>query len=235
MRGILYVILVLTLAAHLDANGTSLYAGERLDLETVLDNMDLASIDFKSIDADITYSRVIFLLDEEEVAEGTLRYKVPRKLRLEFEPPRDEIDVSDGKYFWVYKPGEKQVEQYRLAEGETTELDFFEFGYEGSVEKAKKNYIIELMPNSDTETEADDEGIYVLKLTPKPSMENPQYNEITLWVDDGLWLPVRMDMYESDGEVINRIELWNIKLNEAVDDDVFEFEVPPGVEVIEPL
>jgi outer membrane lipoprotein-sorting protein len=66
-------------------------------------------------------------------------------------------------------------------------------------------------------------------------MENPQYNEIMLWVDDGLWLPVRMDMYESDGEVINRIELWNIKINEAVDDDVFEFEVPPGVEVIEPL
>ncbi|MHC4196307.1 MAG: LolA family protein [Planctomycetota bacterium] len=233
MRSILYVILVLTLASHFHANDTSLYAGEKLDLETVLDNMDLASMDFKSIDADVTYTRIIFLLDEEEVAEGTLRYKIPRKLRLEFEPPRDEIDVSDGKYFWIYKPGEKQVEQYRLAEGETTELNFFEFGYEGSVEKARKNYIIEMVPNSDAE--ADDESIYVLKLTPKPSMENPQYNEIMLWVDDGIWLPVRMDLYESDGEVINRIELWDIKINEAVDDDVFEFKVPPGVEVVEPL
>ena len=226
-------MLALTLAVHFNTNGPSLYADERLDLETVLDNMDLASMDFKSIDADITFTRTIFLLDEEEVAEGTLRYKTPRKLRLEFEPPKDEIDVSDGKHFWVYKPGEKQVEKYRLAEGDTTELNFFEFGYEGSIEKARKNYDISLV--TDADTEAEDEGIYVLRLVPRPSMQTPQYNEIMLWVDDSIWLPVRMDLSESDGEVINRIEFWEIKINETIDDDIFQFEVPPGVEVIEPL
>ena len=237
MPGTFYIILVIILTASFSTNGPCICAGERLDLEGVLDEMDVATLGFESIQADVTYTRSIFLLDEEEVAEGTLKYKKPKKLRLEFEPPRDEIDVSDGKFFWVYKPRENQVEKYQLAEGETTELGFFEFGYEGSVEKAKKNYSIEMISTSDAGGPAGkDEGTYILKLTPKPSAtEMPQYNEIILWVDDSIWLPVRMELYESDGEIINRIELWEIRINEPLDDNVFQFEVPEGVEVVEPL
>ncbi len=237
MPGTFYIILVIILTASFGTNGPCICAGERLDLEGVLDEMDAATLGFESIQADVTYTRSIFLLDEEEVADGTLKYKKPKKLRLEFEPPRDEIDVSDGKFLWVYKPGENQVEKYQLAEGETTELGFFEFGYEGSVEKAKKNYSIEMMSSSDAGGPAGgDEGTYILKLTPKPSAtEMPQYNEIILWVDDSIWLPVRMEFYESDGEIINRLELWEIRINEPLDDNVFQFEVPKGVEVVEPL
>ncbi|MEE9584828.1 MAG: outer membrane lipoprotein carrier protein LolA [Candidatus Brocadiales bacterium] len=238
MRRALHITLfIIILTVSFNVSGLSLCANERLDLEAVLDNMDAASMDFESIQADITYTRTIFLLDEEDVSEGTLRYKKPRKLRLEFEPPRNEIDISNGEYFWIYKPEEKQVEKYKLAEGDTTELNFFEFGYEGSVEKAKKNYSIEIVSDPDAEgSEENDTGIYILKLTPRPSaVEMPQYNEIILWVDDGIWLPVRMELYESEGEVINRIELWEIKINEPLDDDIFQFEIPDGVEVIEPL
>ncbi len=238
MRRALHITLfIIILTVSFNVSGLSLCANERLDLEAVLDNMDAASMDFESIQADITYTRTIFLLDEEDVSEGTLRYKKPKKLRLEFEPPRNEIDISNGEYFWIYKPEEKQVEKYKLAEGDTTELNFFEFGYEGSVEKAKKNYSIEIVSDPDAEgSEENDTGIYILKLTPRPSaVEMPQYNEIILWVDDGIWLPVRMELYESEGEVINRIELWEIKINEPLDDDIFQFEIPDGVEVIEPL
>ncbi|MEE9200880.1 MAG: outer membrane lipoprotein carrier protein LolA [Candidatus Brocadiales bacterium] len=230
------IFLIIILALPVSLNGPSLFAGERLDLDGVLNAMDAATVDFESLQANITYTRSIFLLDEEEIAEGTLKYKKPRKMRLEFEPPRDEIDVSNGEFFWIYKPNEKQVEKYQLSGEETTELSFFEFGYEGSVDKAKENYFIESVPNSGTEGAKEDEGAYILKLIPKPSAtQMPQYNEIVLWVDDSIWLPVRMEFYESDGEIINRIELWEIKVNEPLDDDIFQFEVPEGVEVVEPL
>ncbi|MFQ5862132.1 MAG: outer membrane lipoprotein carrier protein LolA [Candidatus Brocadiales bacterium] len=233
----LFIILVITLTASFSTNSPSLRAGETLDLETVLDEVDAASLKFETIQAQITYTRTIFLLDEEEVAEGTLRYKKPKKLQLKFNPPRDEVDISDGKFFWVYKPKERQVEKYQLAEGDTTELSFFEFGYEGSVEKAKENYFIEMIPDAEAEeSEGKNEGIYILKLIPKPSVtQTPQYNEIRLWIDDSIWLPVRMELYESEGEVINRIELWEIEINVSLDDDIFQFDVPEGVEVIEPL
>lgn len=235
MWGLLSALIHATIAPIISLNiiCTSLYAGERLDLEAVLERMDTANAELETIQADVTYTRTIFLLDEEDVAEGTLKYKKPRKLRLEFEPPREELNISDGEFFWVYKPEENQVEKYKLANGETTELSFFEFGYEDSVEKAKRHYFIEMVSADEAE---ENEGIYILKLTPKPSTsEMPQYNEIWLWVDESIWLPIRMELYESEGEVINRIDLWEIRLNEPLDDELFQFEVPEGVELIEPL
>ncbi|MEK7821951.1 MAG: outer membrane lipoprotein-sorting protein, partial [Planctomycetota bacterium] len=135
----------------------------------------------------------------------------------------------DGEYLWVYHPQDKQVEKYLLTKGETKEMDFFQFGYEGSVRKAKENYHIELVSGSGKDTP------YVLKLTPKDVEPPPQYSEIRLWVEEGLWLPVRMELYESGGEVINRIELRDIKLNRPLKEALFQFALPEGVEVVEPF
>ena len=194
-----------------------------------MDELEKANQNFASMEAEIIYTRSIFLLEEEEVSNGKVYYQKPKKLRMEFEPPRDEVDIADGECLWVYHPQGKQVEKYRLAKGETKELDFFQFGYEGSVKKTKENYVIELVSGSGGDMP------YVLKLTPKGMETPPQYTEIRLWVEEGLWLPIRMELYESGGEVINRIELRNIKLNKPLQDSLFQFAAPEGVEVVEPL
>ncbi|HHT9154408.1 MAG TPA: LolA family protein [Candidatus Tripitaka sp. YC43] len=217
-------------SSPLEAQSTS---GGR-DLESVLNEMEKANQSFVSMEAEVIYTRSIFLLEEEEVSDGKVYYQKPKKLRMEFKPPRDEVDVADGECLWVYHPQDKQVEKYRLSgstagEGETKELDFFQFGYEGSVRKAKENYHIELVSGSGKDTP------YVLKLTPKGMEPPPQYMEIRLWVEEGLWLPIRMELYESGGEVINRIELRDIKLNRPLKEALFQFALPEGVEVVEPL
>jgi outer membrane lipoprotein-sorting protein len=56
-----------------------------------------------------------------------------------------------------------------------------------------------------------------------------------LWIEEGFWLPGRIELYESTGEVVNVIDLKNIKLNKGMSDKLFMFDVPKGVEVIEPL
>lgn len=199
------------------------------DLESILDEIERANQNFTSMEAEVTYTRSIFLLDEEEVSYGKVRYKKPKRLYMEFEPPRDEVDIADGEYLWIYHPQGKQVEKYRLAKGDTKELDFFQFGYEGSVRKARENYYIELV------SEDIENAPYILKLIPKGMDPPPQYSEIRLWIEEGLWLPVRMELYESDGEVINRIELRDIKLNLPIKDALFQFTIPEGVEVVEPF
>lgn len=206
-----------------------LEAAQRKDLETLLEEVDKASQDFKTIEADVTYTRIIFLLEEEETSRGKVRYKKPKKLHLELKPPRDELDISDGEYLWVYRPEAKQVEKYRIAKEETMELNFFEFGYEGSVKKAKENYYIEMINTEEKE------GLYILKLTPKESETSPQYSEIRLWIEEGFWLPTQIELYESQGEVINRIVLKNVKMNKSIPDSLFQFVVPEGVEVVEPF
>ena len=106
-------------------------------------------------------------------------------------------------------------------------MSFFEFGYGESVEAAKRDYTITLM---DTKEDGK-KRFYILNLQPKDP--KAQYSDIRLWVEEGFWLPGRIELCESQGEVVNVIELKNIKLNKGMSDKLFVFDVPRGVEVIE--
>lgn len=201
------------------------------NLDEVLAEIDKANTALKTLKADITFTRTITLLESTETSQGEMHYKKPKRLYLKFYPPRNEINIVDGKYVWVYHPAEKQAEKYEMDKSKQSSqgLSFFEFGYGESVESAKKDYKITLL-------ETKEEGkkrFYILDLLPKDPKS--QYCDIRLWVEDGFWLPVRIELYESEGEVVNIIELKNIKLNKSMSDKLFIFDVPRGVEVIEPF
>ncbi|MFN3532959.1 MAG: LolA family protein [Candidatus Brocadia sp.] len=220
---------------------TSIFFSDRLtlsrevsaskNLDEVLAEIDKANTAFKTLKADVTFTRTITLLESTETSQGEMSYKKPKKLYLKFYPPRNEINIVDGKYVWVYHPSEKQVEKYEMDKSKQSSqsLSFFEFGYGESVESAKKDYKITLL-----ETKEDGKKrFYILDLRPKDPKS--QYSDIRLWIEEGFWLPSRIELYESDGEVVNVIELKNIKLNKSMSDKLFIFDVPRGVEVIEPL
>lgn len=200
------------------------------DLDNVLLEMEKANEAFKTLKADIVYTRTITLLESTEVSQGEINYKKPKKLYLKFNPPRNEINIVDGKYVWVYHPAEKQAEKYEMDKNKQTSrgVSFFEFGYGESVNEAKMDYKITLLDKK----EDDKKRFYILDLSPK----NPksQYSDIRLWAEEGFWLPSKIELYESDGEVVNVIELKNIKLNKGMSDKLFIFDVPRGVEVVEP-
>jgi len=201
------------------------------NLDEVLLEIDKANAAFKTLKADITYTRTITLLESTEVSQGEMSYKKPKRLYLKFYSPRNEVNIVDGKYVWVYHPKEKQVEKYETDKSKQSSqgLSFFEFGYGESVDAAKKDYKITLL-----ETKEDGKKrFYVLDLLPKDPKS--QYSDIRLWVEEGFWLPGRIELYESGGEVVNVIELKNIKLNKGMSDKLFIFDVPRGVEIIEPL
>jgi outer membrane lipoprotein-sorting protein len=184
------------------------------------------------MDADIKYSRVISLLDSEEVSLGYLQYKKPEKLNLNFFPPRNEINVIDGTYIWIYHLKEKQVEKYEIG-GDTDSpqgMDIFGLGYEYTTEKVKEDYIITLIDDIATEEEA----LYHIELIPKDTFDS-EYDRILLWIREGLWLPVQYQMFESDGEIINTIELSNIQINRDIPDEIFVLDLPDDVEVLEPF
>ncbi|MDP6924118.1 MAG: outer membrane lipoprotein carrier protein LolA [Candidatus Scalindua sp.] len=202
------------------------------DLDEILAKVEDANSRLKTMDADVKYSRVISLLDSEEVSLGYLQYKKPKKLNLNFFPPRNEINVIDGTYIWIYHLKEKQVEKYHISSDMDSPqgMDIFDLGYEYTTEKAKKNYSITLLENISTEEEA----LYHIELIPKDTFDS-EYDRILLWVREGLWLPVQYQMFESDGEIINTIELSNIQINPDIPDNIFILDLPDDVEVLEPF
>lgn len=201
------------------------------DLDSVLAEIEKANAAFKTMKAEIVYTRTITLLESTEVSQGEMSYKKPKMMCLKFYPPRNEVNIVDGKYVWIYHPAEKQVEKYEMDKSKQSSqgMSFFEFGYGESVDAAKKNYKITLL---DTK-EHDKKRFYILDLQPKDPKS--QYSDIRLWVEEGFWLPSRIELYESGGEVVNAIELKNMKLNKGMSDKLFIFDVPRGVEVIEPF
>ena len=94
------------------------------------------------MEAEIKYSRVITLLDSEEVSVGFLQYKKPKLVNVNFFPPRNEINVIDGSYIWIYHIEERQVEKYEMSgDADSPQgVDIFELGYDYTVEKVKTNY-----------------------------------------------------------------------------------------------
>tara|TARA_B100001964_G_scaffold166818_1_gene183140 strand:- start:145 stop:804 length:660 start_codon:yes stop_codon:yes gene_type:complete len=201
-------------------------------LDKILEKVEDANSRLKTMDADIKYSRVISLLDSEEVSLGYLQYKKPKQLNLNFFPPRNEINVIDGTYIWIYHLDEKQVEKYDISSDMDSPqgMDIFDLGYEYTTEKARKNYSITLLEDISTEEEA----LYHIELIPKNTFDS-EYDRILLWVREGLWLPVQYQMFESDGEIINTIELSNIQINPDIPDKIFVLDLPDDVEVLEPF
>lgn len=199
------------------------------NIDSILSEMEKANTAFKTLKAGIVYTRTITLLESTEISEGELSYKKPKRMYLKFYPPRNEVNVVDGKYVWVYHPSEKQVEKYEIINSRQSSqgVNFFEFGYGESVEAAKKDYTISLLDIK----EDGKKRFYILDLQPKDP--KAQYSYIRLCVEEGVWLPGRIELYESQGEVVNVIELKNIKLNKGMSDKLFIFDVPRGVEVIE--
>jgi outer membrane lipoprotein-sorting protein len=201
-------------------------------LDEILEKVEEANSRLKTMDADIKYSRVISLLDSEEVSLGYLQYKKPKKLNLNFFPPRNEINVIDGTYIWIYHLKENQVEKYEIGGDMDSPqgMDIFDLGYGYTTERVKENYTITLLDDIPTKEEA----LYHIELIPKDTFDS-EYDRILLWIREGLWLPVQYQMFESDGEIINTIELSNIQINPDIPDKIFVLDLPDDVEVLEPF
>lgn len=231
----IFSIVISTAFCFLIFNQTNSYALDEhisYSLDEILEKVEDANSRLKTMDADIKYSRVISLLDSEEVSLGYLQYKKPKKLNLNFFPPRNEINVIDGSYIWIYHLKKKQVEKYEIS-GDLDSpqgMDIFDLGYEYTTDKAKENYTITLLDDIATEEEA----LYHIELIPKDTFDS-DYDRILLWIREGLWLPVQYQMFESDGEIINSIELTNIQINPDIPDKIFTLDLPDDVEILEPF
>ncbi len=204
----------------------------RYNLDEILEKVEEVNLQLTTMEADIKYTRLISLLDSEEISNGFLRYKKPKKLNLNFFPPRNEINVLDGSYVWIYHIEEKQVEKYEMSSDMDSPqgMDIFDLGYEYSTEKAKENYDITLIDEIST-----DEGtLFHIELIPRESID-AEYERTLLWVKEGLWLPVQYQLFESDGEIINTIELSNIRINTEILESTFALDIPEDVEIIEPF
>ena len=211
----------------------------------VLKEIENANKETISIKANIKIIRSIPLLESEDVSEGSFTYRKPKRFFIKFKPPRNEVNIIDDKHIWIYHIDQSQVEKYSVNNmGNDSFMNvFFNFGINETADVIKEKFEVRIQEddaNLGSKTQKKKKSkkhkFYRIELNPRPgksSLEN--YSKIKIWVQDGKWVPIVIELDESGGEVLNRIELTKMTINGHISPKDYQFNIPDDVIIIEPL
>lgn len=203
-------------------SGSSIWAGN--DLDSILKEMDKRQKEIKDLQANFSQEKVLELLEEKLISQGRMKYKKPDRMSWEYFEPDPLLMIIKGQRMWLYYPDMKVAEKYNLEKsGETLGL-FTGFGK--SMDYLKKNYQIRLLEEK--------KDFCSLELIPRKEEELRYVSRIVLWIDTKEYWPIKTKIFEPNGDT-TLIEFKNIEINTEIPDSKFEFQVPKGVEVVEPL
>jgi len=191
----------------------------------------------------------------EQKASGTVEFwgkdseGNPGAFRLEvLDTDKEEavgaVIVSDGKTVWAYSPAKNKVftgtvEEAKAAMEEKQplhdQLDTGEFDHPENAEEAVDKlleYFDAKRTGSDTVANVD---AYTLELKPIPDQMPDEYTAvgglINLWIDKNRSVPLSASYTGgSMGEV--HVTAQELEINQGVDESLFSFEFPDGVEVV---
>ena len=159
-------------------------------------------------------------LGEELVSHGKVYFRKPGKMRWEFVSPEPKEVISDGRTLWVYEPRQRQVLKAPLERAfrSRTPLAFLL-----GVGRLEHDFDISLV-------EQGEEG-YLLRLRPR-EREAASADFLDLRVDSQTYDIVQFQVHDPMGTV-TRVRFSGIDRAPALDDGLFRFEVPEGVDVVD--
>ncbi len=142
--------------------------------------------------------------------------------------------VSDGETFWVYHPDENRVltgTREDLAEQPMTDAAGAARTFEDMLQRGLDAFDIEVLG----EEQIAGQNTWKLRLTPasdtQQQLQLDRVVQVTMWVDEELALPLRIDVDASDmGRAM--FEVRSLDIDSDLSADLFTFTVPEGAEVV---
>lgn len=154
-----------------------------------------------------------------EVSRGKLWAADGNRLRMEYSDPKGHLLVCDGTRVWVYVPENRQAVVDSLRGGEHAALG---------------KMIMNLLGSGDAKVVGREEvrGVSCYAVTVTEVSEPPGLDSVKIWIDPELWLARALRLTDLN-ENVTTFVFWKIKRLWKVDEDLFAFEAPPGVEIVE--
>jgi len=156
----------------------------------------------------------------------SLTYKKPDQLISAVEGPGGRRVIINGETMWVYSPEMEIAEKYRLKDSDQRQAAIYEMSW-GLTSPIKAlvrgmNRSVEVRPDGD------------LQVLLVPDQKDAQIKKIVARVDPESWLIKEMVIQRSGlGPILLRVKEW--KVNSGIPDKTFDFKVPEGVDVFEPI
>ncbi len=213
------------------------------EVEKILGQLNDRTQTLRSYQADIEYLFSQPLLDSKILRKGILYYQKTGKntrLRVNFqtikqdqEKERKEMEqyIFDGLWLTQIDYGTKEVKLYQQSDANEPNkpVDVFEMvsrnfpliGFTKTKE-LKNQFEITLIDEAKTKME----GCVQLHLYTKPqSIYKDNYSAIDFWIDKKQNLPIKIVAVSPDNDIYE-IRLLKTKVNEKLNDKIFEFEIP---------
>jgi outer membrane lipoprotein carrier protein len=201
------------------AGGMQVAAAEsNPDLDRILDGLEKKYAN-SSFSASFIQESTIKAMELTDSARGKVYVRHPGKMRWEYEQPDRQIIITDGYELWIYRPEDNQVMTGAAPE-------FFRDGKGASflsdIKLLRENFDIVLL-------ETEKSFFHELNLTPRE--KNMDVARIRLSVSMSTFTVMRVATYNFYGDE-TRIDLLNSQFGQALDDALFSFEIPAGVDVL---
>ena len=155
-----------------------------------------------------------------DTAEGRLTVKRPGKMRWEYTVPEPQSIITDGKTMWIYRPADNQV---MLGKAPAFFGHGRGAGFLSDIRLIRKSFTIEQQP-------AENDTYYRLKLIPHQPQQ--ELADIVLSVDKHTYRIDQVITHNAYGDE-TRIVLSDYRFNIDPEDNLFDFDIPEGVDVVQ--
>ena len=159
------------------------------------------------------------MLGQSQTAKGDVFIKKPGKMRWTYNAPDRQILVSNDQGLWLYLPDEKQVTKMNVKSIYSSNTPALFLAGRG---KLTKTFTIGKVTEED--------GLYIAELIPRDKTRS--LSKMVLLADKKNFQIVGSRVYDNLGNNTEMI-FSNIITNPRLNPDLFQFEVPKGVELID--
>jgi outer membrane lipoprotein carrier protein len=196
-------------------------AGDCPDPATIVKKLQSRYDETKAFRAKFRQEMKIVALDTSDESDGTVVFKKPGKMRWEFAAPHAQQIVADGTTLWIHQPDDHQV---------------LKAPFSGAfVSSTPVSFLLGVGRITDTfEPHADPRGCTATRLyVGLTAKSGEDVGALAFGVDRASFDIVEAAVTDPLGNVTT-LSFSDIARNVDVPDATFDFQVPPGADVVTP-
>jgi outer membrane lipoprotein carrier protein len=193
-----------------------------LTVDQILEQVEKKYTDSKFA-ADFIQKSTIKAMNITDMATGKVYIKYPGMMRWEYEKPDPQIIITDGDQLWVYRPQDNQV---MTGQAPTFFRDGKGASFLSDIGLIRQKFDISLEQGPPEESEL----FQYLKLVPRE--KTLDISEIRLMISKQTFNVLQVRTLNFYGDE-TRIDLVNFAFGMDMDDSLFSFTIPEGVDVVQ--
>ncbi len=223
VKPLLFVLLILVVGPQVPSQDSS--GGSIVTVEDFFDELAARYADIEDYVASITITR------GDNVQSGTIYYRRPNQIMVEFDSPENQVMVSDGEVLQVYIPLYNVVlEQELRAESSGAGAAGAGLASEEGLALLRRNYSPSFStgPGPVNLDESSDEQVVKLLLQWRSTAEG--YRQLEIAVNENLLIRRIAGTTVSREEIV--FDFTSIRVNQNIPEGQFDYEADPSANVI---